>query len=169
MGKDVAGLRFGLIPVGLKEDFRQLFYSYLKEIAVYYGDWLAREDYVYPYFDAYWEEPETRWLYAVFAAKGEIAGFAMVRLMENGVIEIAEFGVHEAYRQQGVGKLLLDGVLMHHTGDISLDYVLSNQPAEKFWMKQLGEMPGWYHRPIMKEGLASMEFRLLTEQKEQGK
>ncbi len=159
MGNEPAGLRFQLVPETSKGEFRQIFYTYLREIAAYYGEWLAHDDYVYPHFEAYWNEPDMRWPYAILAPDGCLAGFALVRLMEDGCTEIAEFGICKAYRNQGVGTFLLQEILTRHTGCLRLDYVVSNTAAENFWHGLLQGRQGWRQQPLEHEGHMLIEFR----------
>ena len=75
-----------------RELLRQLLTDYLYEFD-------SRTE-PYPYFDAYWEEPER--LPFLIDADGETAGFCLIRIVEDGW-HIAEFSVRPEKRRDGIG------------------------------------------------------------------
>lgn len=161
MDKEPTGFQLQLVPMERKEEFRQVFQAYLHGLARYYNFQAVNGQYVYGYFDAYWQEPEARWLYGFFDNAGKFYGFAMVRLLEDGLHEMAEFGVVEGAKGQGIGGKMLDAILKRHTGGWRLEYASENVTAEKFWLKHFG------HREVYKkdvtletDGISKVELRV---------
>lgn len=62
----------------------------------------------YPYFDAYWSEPER--LPLLIEADGELAGFCLIRVVDDGW-SIAEFSVLPARRRTGVGRAAVNIII----------------------------------------------------------
>lgn len=62
----------------------------------------------YPYFDAYWSEPERVPL--LIDVDGEVAGFCLVRIRDDDGWSIAEFTVVPQHRRHGVGRLAVDAL-----------------------------------------------------------
>lgn len=63
----------------------------------------------YPYFDAYWEEPER--LPLLIEADGEVVGLCLIRRQAAGW-SIAEFSVTPARRRAGVGAAAVQELAM---------------------------------------------------------
>jgi ribosomal protein S18 acetylase RimI-like enzyme len=61
----------------------------------------------YPYFDAYWAEPER--MPFVIETRGEVVGFCLIRVRDDGW-SIAEFSVVPEQRRSGVGRAAVDVV-----------------------------------------------------------
>src|SRR6185437_1516212 len=61
----------------------------------------------YPYFDAYWVEPQRVPL--LIEADGGVAGFCLIRMRGDGW-SIAEFSVIPRQRRAGVGRAAVDAV-----------------------------------------------------------
>lgn len=94
----------------------------------------AQGEYDYPYFDAYWEEPERHPLF--IRVDGKLAGFVLVRQMpesEDNRFSIAEFFVMHAYRRQGVGTLAAQTVFDSFGPLWEVCQVRTNTPAIAFW------------------------------------
>jgi ribosomal protein S18 acetylase RimI-like enzyme len=64
----------------------------------------------YPYFDAYWSEPER--LPFLIEANSDVAGFCLVRVLDGGW-HIAEFSVLPEKRRKGVGRAAVDEIARH--------------------------------------------------------
>src|SRR5205823_8578762 len=63
----------------------------------------------YRYLDHYWTDPER--VPVFIRADGKLAGFALLRRIEPGVIGIAVFFVLRAYRRRGVGRSAMKELL----------------------------------------------------------
>lgn len=61
----------------------------------------------YPFFDAYWSEPER--LPFLIDADGEVVGLCLVRVRDEGW-SIAEFSVVPERRRAGIGRAAVDGI-----------------------------------------------------------
>lgn len=102
--------------------------TYLQELTAYGGD-----GNLYPWFDAYFREPECRWIHLAVGRSGT-AGFAFVRYdAETGEIEMAEFFVMPRNRGRGVGTRLARSVLTRWPGHWRLQILAGNAPARAFW------------------------------------
>ena len=55
----------------------------------------------YPYFDAYWSEPER--LPFLIEADGEVVGLCLIRIRDGGW-DIAEFSITPDHRRSGIGR-----------------------------------------------------------------
>ncbi len=99
-----------------------LLYRYLSELG-------ASTD--YPYLHLYWQEAgRTPYLFRV----GDIvAGFALVRNIERGLHEIAEFWVEPRYRRRGAGRAAALALFQAHPGEWSVASYPGNVGAELFW------------------------------------
>jgi predicted acetyltransferase len=76
---------------------RQLLYDYLREFD-------GRTE-PYPYFEAYWQEPER--LPFLIDVDGDVAGLCLVRVRDGGW-SIAEFYVVPAHRRAGIGRAAVE-------------------------------------------------------------
>jgi ribosomal protein S18 acetylase RimI-like enzyme len=89
----------------------------------------------YPYFDAYWEDPER--LPFLIEADGELVGFCLIRVRGDGW-SIAEFSVVPEQRRAGIGRTAVDAVAgraraagaEHLEAKVHLD----NRRALPFWL-----------------------------------
>jgi ribosomal protein S18 acetylase RimI-like enzyme len=61
----------------------------------------------YPYFDAYWQEPERRPFLIV--ADGRVVGLCLIRVRDDGW-EIAEFTVVPERRRSGAGRAAVEAL-----------------------------------------------------------
>jgi ribosomal protein S18 acetylase RimI-like enzyme len=61
----------------------------------------------YPYFDAYWSEPER--LPFLIEADGEVVGLCLIRIRDGGW-DIAEFSITPDHRRSGMGRAAVDAV-----------------------------------------------------------
>jgi ribosomal protein S18 acetylase RimI-like enzyme len=89
-----------------RETVRRLLFDYLFEFD-------GRTD-PYPYFDAYWEEPDR--LPFVLEVHGELAGLCLVRVLGEGW-SIAEFYVAPEYRRSGIGRSAVEELAARARGD----------------------------------------------------
>ncbi|MBW6420408.1 GNAT family N-acetyltransferase [Rhizobium sp. XQZ8] len=90
----------------------------------------------YPYFDAYWEQPDHRWPYLI-RLDDRYAGFAFVNTWSpsgRGTdFAIAEFYVVPDARGRGVGFEAAKTILNERPGQWELSVMARNAPAQKFW------------------------------------
>jgi ribosomal protein S18 acetylase RimI-like enzyme len=61
----------------------------------------------YPYFDAYWHEPER--LPFLVEADGDVVGFCLIRVRDGGW-DVAEFSITPDRRRTGVGRAAVEAV-----------------------------------------------------------
>jgi predicted acetyltransferase len=87
----------------------------------------------YPSLDLYWRE-HGRHPYWIRVA-GSDAGFALVRRMENGVMEIAEFFVAPPWRRKGVGLASARALFAMHPGTWQIASFPRSAASEAFWAK----------------------------------
>jgi ribosomal protein S18 acetylase RimI-like enzyme len=89
----------------------------------------------YPYFDAYWQEPE-RVPYLV-EANGHVAGLCLIRRRDDGW-DIAEFTVVPEHRRSGVGRAAVEALaeLARARGALHLVAKVhpDNRDALAFWL-----------------------------------
>ena len=112
---------------GDRELLRQLLFDYLLEFD-------GRTE-PYPYFDAYWSEPER--LPFLIDVDGEVAGLCLVRVRDDGW-SIAEFYVTRDRRRGGVGRAAVEAVAaLASRGDaayLEAKVHPDNQGALPFWL-----------------------------------
>ena len=89
----------------------------------------------YPYFDAYWSEPER--LPFVIEDGGEVAGLCLVRVRDGGW-SIAEFYVVPGRRRGGVGRAAVEAIVTLASGagagHLEAKVHPENQQALPFWL-----------------------------------
>ncbi|MCQ1767699.1 GNAT family N-acetyltransferase [Neorhizobium galegae] len=119
---------------------RDLLSEYLAESEGYGG---SGPD--YPYFDAYWLEPEGRWPYLI-QRNGECIGFAFVNTWSasgRGTdFSIAEFYIVPQARRHGAGRGAATAVLHGHPGLWELSVMALNTPAQAFWPRVIDAAGG---------------------------
>ena len=85
------------------------------------------------YTELYWKE-DKRHPY-VLKCDGEIAGFVLERLNEEGMNEIAEFFVLNKYRKLGAGTFMANEMFKRFKGKWEIRTLLKNKRAQDFWRK----------------------------------
>ena len=85
------------------------------------------------YTELYWKE-DKRHPY-VLKCDGEIAGFVLERLNEEGMNEIAEFFVLNKYRKLGAGTFMANEMFKRFKGKWEIRTLLKNKRAQEFWRK----------------------------------
>jgi len=100
----------------------------------------------YPYFDAYWIEPER--LPFLLEDGSDVVGLCLVRVRDDGW-SIAEFYVVPDRRRGGVGRAAVEAVavLARAAGAVQLEAKVhpDNQEALPFWLSvgfEIVESPG---------------------------
>jgi len=90
----------------------------------------------YGFLDRFWRHP-----YLILSAS-EIAGFALIvdecpLTGRSPCWFMAKFFVLRAYRKRGIGKAVLDMVLIAHPGPWHIAVPLANRAAQAFWGRAL--------------------------------
>jgi [ribosomal protein S18]-alanine N-acetyltransferase len=90
----------------------------------------------YPYFDAYWSEPE-RLPFLIEADDGVVVGFCLIRVRGDGW-SIAEFSVLPEERRAGVGRAAVEAIVerAREAGATYLEAKVhpDNREALPFWL-----------------------------------
>lgn len=133
--------------------------AYLAELGKY-GD----VDADYPYFDAYWQEPETRWPYLILLA-GQPCGFALVnRWSASGLgtdFSVAEFYIMPVARRGRVGIEAACGLLSARSGLWELRVLSRNRPALAFWTRVMAKAGADVPEQIVADDAVIYRFRIL--------
>ncbi|WP_162895002.1 GNAT family N-acetyltransferase [Rhizobium terrae] len=118
-----------------KPHLRSLLSDYLIEFEHYGGSGTD-----YPYFDAYWEQPDHRWPLLILL-NDRCVGFAFVNTWSpsgRGTdFAIAEFYIAPDTRRRGIGLEAAKTVLNSRSGQWELSIMERNAPAQKFWPRVL--------------------------------
>jgi len=132
-----------LAPASLEEKptLERLMQLYLYDFTEFdSGDVNEQGLYLYKYTSLYWEEPNRRPF--LIRADGKLAGFVLVRLEMDGLIDpprkvnqIAEFFVMKKYRRYGVGKYAAEWVFDQFPGHWEVEQLATNLAAQTFWRK----------------------------------
>jgi len=89
----------------------------------------------YPYFDAYWREPER--LPFLIDDAGEVVGLCLIRVRDGGW-DIAEFSVTPDRRRNGVGRAAVEAVAAPARADgashLQAKVHSDNRGALPFWL-----------------------------------
>lgn len=125
--------------------------DYLTEFVQYGG---SGPDYLY--FDAYWEEPDSRWPVLIFL-EDRCVGFAFINTWSpsgRGTdFAIAEFYVVPGARGRSVGLEAARAVLNSRPGQWELSIMARNAPAQRFWPRVLDAVgAGDVERTVSDEG-----------------
>ncbi|CAI0709075.1 GNAT family N-acetyltransferase [Serratia ficaria] len=107
----------------------------------------------YPYLPLYWREAG-RYPYLIFNERQPV-GFALVRMRDPEVREMAEFYVTRPWRKYGVGQSAARALFALHPGRWQLSVLADNPGALAFWLSLMppdayrawidtpGERPHW--------------------------
>lgn len=111
--------------------------TYLAELAAY-----GEVDADYPYFDAYWQEPDARFPYLI-GIGAAIAGFALVnRWSPSGRgtdFAMAEFYIAPHARGGRVGHRAFAALVSAHPGQWELGIQPANARAMAFWPRAIAD------------------------------
>ncbi|WP_143198501.1 hypothetical protein [Bradyrhizobium sp. AS23.2] len=112
---------------------RPLLADYLKELGSY-GDVDAN----YPFFEAYWREPDVRWPYFLFGGT-TLIGFAFVRAPaeRNLDFSLAEFFIRPHARRNHYGIGAVTAIMLAHPGKWELAVMKTNTVAQRFWPRAI--------------------------------
>lgn len=131
-----------LVEVGSaeKQILWRLLQLYLHDMSEFDGSDIADGgDYEYSYFEHYFDPSldvldRGRWA-CLFRVDARLAGFAMVRHMQNGRYSMAEFFVLRKWRRTGVGSAAAAAVLHRFPGGWDLTVLPENTGARAFWRR----------------------------------
>ena len=117
--------------------FRLLQYSLFEESLSDFNDMNDDALFDYPWFDAYFVEPEREAYFIRERESEKLLGFAMVRKHEDGRHSIAEFLVLPKYRRQGVGTQAAQACFALHDGLWEVKPVYGSESAYRFWRQTI--------------------------------
>lgn len=116
--------------------------------------------FVYRFLDHYWTEPG-RHAYFIRHA-GQLAGFAMVRQVEQGTHEVAEFFVLRRHRGDGTSRAAALQLLRRSPGQWIIFHDDANERAGRFWVAVITQASGGEFEQnaiISSAGFAGQEYR----------
>ena len=118
-----------------KEEMRQYFYEYLKELSEFDPSIEFKKDGtpIYKWFDVYFLNKDRFPIYLMIDEK--IAGFAMIREMGPLHYDFAEFYVSKDYRKDGNAIFFAKEITELFEGKFEFATRFSNPRAIKFWQK----------------------------------
>jgi predicted acetyltransferase len=97
------------------------------------GKFPSNGEFAYPWFDLYWNEPDSRWPFWA-KSNGEIAGLALIRRDEgDGRMEMSEFYIRPSWRRRRVGLQFARTLCRRFPGSWKINQSVSNAGAVKFW------------------------------------
>lgn len=75
-------------------------------------------------------------------AGGHPAGFALVRQVDDGFLDMGEFFIVRKYRRRGAGARVAKTLFARHTGRWQVRELLTNKGAQAFWRHVIGDFTG---------------------------
>ena len=130
------------VPVEKRDTlFRLLQYSLFEESLTDLNDMNDEALFEYPWFDAYFTEPQREAYFIREKAAGKLLGFSMVRKHEDGRHSIAEFLVIPKYRRLGVGSRAAKACFALHDGLWEVKPAYGSESAKLFWQKAIAQTP----------------------------
>ncbi|MBP1843506.1 putative acetyltransferase [Rhizobium petrolearium] len=147
-----------LASAAQKPLLRDLLSQYLAEFERYGG---SAPD--YPYFDAYWQETESRWPYLI-RRDSECIGLAFVNTWspsgQGTDFSIAEFYIVPDARRHGAGRAAATAVLRAHPGLWELSVMALNTPAQAFWPRAIDAAGGGALERVKSDSETIYRFRI---------
>lgn len=119
--------------------FRLLQYSLFEESLTDLNDMNEDALFDYPWFDAYFVEPQREAYFIRERGTQKLLGFAMVRGHEDGRHSIAEFMVIPKCRRQGVGAQAARACFALHDGLWEVRPAYGSESAKRFWQRVITE------------------------------
>lgn len=95
-----------------------------------------------PHLQRYWQEPD--WSASLVLADGFIAGFLLIERSElPGVdaLEFADLFILKKYRRLGIGRALVEQVMVAGGGRWVVSFYQQDALARQFWQHLLAELP----------------------------
>ena len=159
---EVPAITVRLAAPGEKPVLAAMLGAYLVELGQY-----GAVDTNYPYFDAYWLEPDSRWPYLVMLGNVP-CGFALVnRWSPSGKgtdFAVAEFYIAPAARRHGAGVEAAALLLSGRPGLWELAVFCCNGPALAFWPKAIVRAGAAMPERIEDPDTVIYRFRISPEQ-----
>lgn len=119
--------------------FRLLQYSLFEESLTDLNDMNEDALFDYPWFDAYFSEPQREAYFIRESGTQKLMGFAMVREHEDGRHSVAEFMVIPKCRKQGVGSRAARACFALHDGLWEVKPAYGSESAKRFWQRVITE------------------------------
>ena len=120
--------------------FRLLQYSLFEESITDFNEMNEEALFAYPWFDAYFVEPQREAYFIREQSSRKLLGFAMVRMHEDGRHSIAEFLVTPKYRRCGVGTQAAKTCFALHDGLWEVKPVFGSERARLFWKQAIAQV-----------------------------
>ncbi|MBQ4266129.1 MAG: GNAT family N-acetyltransferase [Clostridia bacterium] len=117
--------------------FRLLQYSLFEESLTDLNEMNDDAIFDYPWFEAYFIEPEREAYFIRELNTRTLLGFVMVREHEDGRHSIAEFLVIPKYRRRGVGLQAARMCFSLHDGLWEVKPAYGSEPARLFWQRTI--------------------------------
>ena len=106
----------------------------------------------YMYLDHYWTEADR--LPFIIKVSGKLAGFVLVRTIEEDTHSIAEFFIMRKYRRQGIGQTVACRVFDMFPGKWKVAQEGGNVPAQVFWRKVISDYTDGNYREVLDDDWA---------------
>ncbi len=117
----------------------RLMQLYLHDLSEFDGDDVRADGtFSYPYLERYWREA-SRHPFRILCGD-RWAGFALVRDVDAGVREMAEFFVLRKFRRCGVGAAAARLLFREFSGRWRVAQEADNHAAQAFWRRVIGEV-----------------------------
>ena len=134
--------------------YRLLQYSLYEESAFDGNEMDENAQFAYPWFEAYFTEPNREaWFLRSHDSK-RLLGFVMVNTFLQKAASghsIAEFMVLPAYRRQGVGRAAAWACFQMHPGTWEVSPSLGSEGAYRFWERVIADHTGEF--PQFQDGV----------------
>lgn len=117
-----------------------LLQQHLDELSVFTGSHKVGGEHPYPYFDLLWQDA-SRFAHLIVCDQA-VVGFAMVSshvIDSSSLASIAEFYIRPAFRNQGIGRLAVKGIVDQRPGRWEAKMQIGNAPALAFWSSVFAE------------------------------
>lgn len=123
-----------------RQAMEQLLQLYLHDMAEFRCAHLCQHGlYKYPWLDQYFSNSLAHEPYFI-ATDGELAGFALIRRLEDEAWHLNDFFIVRGRRGGGVGRAAAKQVFDRHPGRWSLTYLKNNQGAASLWRSLVGDI-----------------------------
>lgn len=120
--------------------FRLLQYSLFEESLTDLNEMNDDALFDYPWFDAYFIEPQREAYFIREQGTQKLLGFAMIREHEDGRHSIAEFMVIPKYRRQGAGSQAAGACFALHSGLWEVKPSYGSKSAKLFWQAVVSQI-----------------------------
>lgn len=95
-----------------------------------------------PHLQRYWQEPQ--WSAQLILADGFIAGFLLIERSELpgiNALELADLFILKKYRRQGIGRALVEQVILADGGSWLVSFYPQDHLASSFWNQLFKQLP----------------------------